>query len=171
MEDITNDPKARFGLSGDLQVRKLFERSIETLSNKPTDIGSFSSKLLDDTKVRKLTRTRLDFIAQLASADGALLLTEEFEPIAFGAKLDSPDLNGWSIVVGPDGFGGGGEHFDLSELGMRHNSAARFLAAHPMTFGFVVSQDGPIRGIAVQDGNEHKCILLVWKDCRVSMFI
>ena len=166
VEELKKSYYTRYKLDGNLLMRQLLERAVKGLSPKPSDIGSLSSGLLENIEIRRLIKTRLEFMAQLASVDGALLLTEEFQPSAFGANLNAPEWNG-DVVVGPDGFGGGGEPFDLSRHGMRHNSAARFLAAHPTTFGFVISQDGPIRGMVRQD--EAK--LLIWKDCSVSMFI
>ncbi len=69
--------------------------------------------------------------------------------------------------MGPDGFGGGGQIFDLSKYGTRHNSAIDFVAAVPGTIAFVVSQDGPIRGFVLKDQDTILC----WPDCTTSMFI
>jgi hypothetical protein len=74
---------------------------------------------------------------------------------------------GKRILVGPDGFGGGGKEFDASTLGNRHNSTIDFVGACPGCIGFVVSQDGPIRGFARKDNDTILC----WRDCRVSMFV
>jgi hypothetical protein len=71
------------------------------------------------------------------------------------------------LITGPDGFGGGGEPFDLSKHGTRHNSAVDFVAAFPGSVVFVISQDGPIRAFAVKDATTILC----WPDCRASMFI
>jgi len=167
VKELKESYYSRYRLDGNLLIQQLLERAIKGSSPKPLDSGSLSSGLLEDMEIRRLIRKRLEFMAQLASVDGALLVTEEFQPLAFGAKLNAPEWIG-DVVVGPDGFGEGGERFDLSTCGMRHNSTARFLVAHPAAFGFAISQDGPIRGMVRQD-DEGK--LLIWRDCRLSMFI
>ncbi|MGB7291958.1 MAG: hypothetical protein WBD99_07290 [Thermodesulfobacteriota bacterium] len=107
----------------------------------------------------------LDAIAQLACIDGALIISTQFNVVAFGSKLSAPKWSG-SVLIGPDGFGGGGGIFDVSKLGTRHNSAINFVGSCTDSIIFVISQDGPIRGFAYQDSNTIFC----WPDCSVSMF-
>lgn len=107
---------------------------------------------------------RIAAIARLACIDGALVLTTDFEVIAFGAKLKAPPWSG-RVVVGPDGFRSNGQAFDLGKLGTRHNSAAAAVMACNNVVAFVSSTDGPIRGFA-----KDYQTLICWPDFRASMF-
>jgi sensor domain DACNV-containing protein len=117
--------------------------------------------------LNKIYSERLNILAQLTCTDGALILSSCLEVLSFGSKLMASN-NKWQgdVVIGPDGFGGGGEKFDTSRLGTRHNSAINFVGACPESIAFVISQDGPVRGFTKKDNNTILC----WPDCRVSMF-
>ena len=148
---------ARYHLQSTLRI----EKSIEQILSLPK-----SHEMSIYLSYNRAVMTRLNFLAQLACVDGALLLSDHLEPIAFGTTLLAQEWRG-NIVVGPDSFGGGGQEFDLSRLGTRHNSAANFIGAFPYCYGFVLSQDGPIRAFIRKDENTLYC----WRDCTVSMFV
>lgn len=116
------------------------------------------------TRAEALIRARLDAFARLASVDGALLLTPDFQLLGFGAKLRAPPWNG-TVFEGLDGVGGGGKPFDFSRLGTRHTSALAYVGAIERSVAFVVSADGPIRGLARKGFGPIHC----WPDCRLSM--
>jgi hypothetical protein len=125
-----------------------------------------SSPSLFTQKANEALRQRLDRIAGLASLDGAMLLTPDFDVIGFGVKLQGETFAG-DVEEGPDGLGGkGGKKVDFTRLGTRHNSALRFVASVHGTIAFVASTDGPIRGLARHNEATIRC----WPDCRVSMF-
>ena len=117
-------------------------------------------------ELNKKVTDRLAALAQLACVDGALMLTTRLEIICFGARLKA---NGWDLglTIGPDGFGGGGGPFHREAYGTRHKSAIDFIGQCPDAIGFVISHDGPIRGIARDDDST----VLVWPDCRESLFV
>lgn len=119
-----------------------------------------------DIKMRKKMSERIQLIAQYASIDGALILSDLLDIVSFGTKL-SADTWYREVLVGPDGFNRGGEHFRYNHLGTRHKSAIDFVGENEDAIVFVISQDGPIRGFAKRD---HETILC-WPDCTVSMFI
>lgn len=145
-----------YSFTGDFGIGYLMDQTVASLRNRSL-IGDSSKRLLSQ---------RLEALAQLASIDGALIITTEWQMMAFGAKLSAPR---WAknIAIGPDAFGGGGGVFERSRLGMRHNSTIDFIGACPAAIGFVISEDGPIRGFAKQDEETILC----WPDCRVSMFV
>ena len=97
--------------------------------------------------------------------DGALLITPEFEVVAFGAKLKSEKWKG-KIESGPIPMHFHKNYLDFSRLGTRHNSAVNFVGAVTGAIAFVASSDGPIR--AITKGDDDK--VLYWPDCRISMF-
>jgi hypothetical protein len=148
--------QSTYSFSGDLGIRYLLGQAI-------TSMGDPSATF---DMVKRLLARRLEALAQLASIDGALLISTAWEVLGFGAKLTAPR---WAkeVLIGSDGFGGGGDTFDRSRLGMRHRSAIDFIAACPAAIGFVISEDGPIRGFAKRDNETILC----WPDCRLSMFV
>jgi hypothetical protein len=109
---------------------------------------------------------RLSLLAQFSAIDGALVLSSRLEIISFGATLTAPEWKG-NVLVGPDGFGGGGGAFDTLKLGTRHSSAIDFVGKCSGCICFVLSEDGPIRGLA----KESDQTVLCWPDCRYSMFV
>jgi hypothetical protein len=149
--------QSKYPLQGTLRI----DKSIEQLLSLPK-----SYEMAIYLSYNRAIANRLNFLAQLACVDGALLLSDHLEPVAFGATVTARKWPG-NVVVGPDSFGGGGQEFDLSRLGTRHNSAANFIGAFPYCYGFVLSQDGPIRGFIRKDENTLYC----WPDCTVSMTV
>jgi hypothetical protein len=145
-----------YRFSRELGLRDLFIRLIE---GPP---GSMSGQIA----LRKLIKERLQLLAQLAAIDGALLLTDELDLISFGVTLNAPVWEG-TVLIGPDAFGGGGDIFAHTKLGTRHSSAIDFIGKCPDCVAFVVSEDGPIRGIVQRDSST----LLCWPDCTESMFV
>lgn len=119
-----------------------------------------------DIKIRKRMSERLQLIAQYASIDGALVLSDLLDIVLFGTKLSADTWSG-EVLVGPDGFNRGGEHFRYDHLGTRHKSAIDFVGKNENAIVFVISQNGPIRGFAKRDQKTILC----WPDCTVSMFI
>lgn len=103
-------------------------------------------------------------LAQLSTIDGALVISEQFEVIAFGALLNASDSS-LECVEGPDGMGNQTfKPFDVNRYGSRHRSAYNFAAACEGSVVFVVSQDGPVRAFArMQNGQ-----ITVWPDCNVG---
>lgn len=149
--------QSTYSFTGDLGIGTLIDQTMTSKKNDP---------LVFDIKKRLLAR-RLKALAQLASVDRALIITTEWEVLAFGANLATKESWTKNVLVGPDAFGGGGGNFERSKLGTRHNSAIDFIGACPAAICFVISEDGPIRGFAKRDDETILC----WPDCRVSMSV
>jgi len=128
---------------------------------------SYSQELVGDVAYRRVALESLQRIAQLAAVDGALILDNKFNVVAFGATLTAPRWTG-NTVVGPDGFGRlRDEHFEVARYGTRHRSGLDFAAAYNKSVVFVISQDGPIRAFVRVDDSTVMC----WLDCTTSMFV
>lgn len=147
----------KYSFNQNLQIENIILDLLNLSNNR-----DFSFRLL----IKRLLSERLSFLAQLSCIDGALILDSRLNPISFGATLNSTKWDG-KVVIGPDGFNSGGKELDTLKFGTRHNSAINFVAELEGTIGFVISQDGPIRGVVKKDQNT----VLYWPDCRVSMFI
>lgn len=147
---------------GDLELPRVFNARIKHLKAAKSDPGT---GMLMVVKAQEIVTERVKSLARLALLDGALLLTEKYDVIGFGARLRAPNWTG-DIVEGRDAFGGGGKPFDFSRLGTRHTSARDFVGCVPGAIAFVASSDGPIRGIVKTSATVLSC----WPDCRNSMF-
>jgi Probable sensor domain DACNV len=148
----------------ELELGKLIHARIRYKREARNSFNSVISVLKTDEALRY----RLNNIARLASLDGAVLLTSNFEVMGFGAKLHSDVFSGsGKVSVGLDGIGGGGGFMDFTSYGTRHNSALNFVASVPGAVAFIASTDGPIRGLAKSANGAINC----WPDCRLSMFV
>lgn len=113
-------------------------------------------------QAREDLREYVGMLGQFACVDGALVLDDYLKPIGYGAKIDNAPHTSAEVVVmrkfDP-------VPFDLEKRGTRHTTAANFVCAVPGSIALVLSQDGPARAFFHKDGN-----LLVWPDCRTSIF-
>ena len=148
----------RYAFSANLRIKAL----LDELHRLPADASSAVTRLGYNRKLSE----RLSALAQLACIDGALIITETFSILSFGATLKAPRWKG-RVIIGPYGFSPGGDVFDHPVLGTRHHSVINFVGACSQSIGFVISQDGPIRRFIRHDEDTMLC----WPDCRVSMFI
>ena len=148
--------ESKYKLDGTFSLHETFQKCIETERQIEFAIAH-----------RKVANESIQRISQLASVDGALILTFGFHVLAFGATLTAPRTSS-SPVIGPDGFGlGSGAPFEISRYGTRHRSAMDFVASVPGALAFVISQDGPIRAFRGADNST----VHVWPDCTSSMFV
>jgi hypothetical protein len=123
------------------------------------DISPINTAIL----YQRAANEELKRLAQLSTIDGALVISEQFEVIAFGALLNARDSS-LECVEGPDGMGNQTfKPFDVNRYGSRHRSAFNFAAACEGSVVFVVSQDGPVRAFARAQNDQMN----VWPDCNV----
>jgi hypothetical protein len=156
--EYRNSYSRRYAFPESLQINAMLQALIQL----PTDTDNSILRLGYNKKISE----RLCALSQLACVDGALVITEKFEVLSFGSTLRAPRWKG-RVIVGPYGYSGGGEEFEHHMLGTRHHSVMNFVGECSESIGFVISQDGPIRGFIKKDPET----LLCWPDCRVSMFI
>ena len=87
----------------------------------------------------------VDAVAGLTAVDGAALLTDQYELLAFGAKIARSDDGSRveRLVVTEPVVGGAAAVVHPSQLGgTRHLSAAQFAQDQPDSVALVASQDG-----------------------------
>jgi DisA bacterial checkpoint controller nucleotide-binding len=100
-----------------------------------------SYRLSGDTELSASRVRFLHFISNLSCIDGALILNEKLYPKVFGAKLICPKYDG-NVYMGGDKSQNVGS--DIKEVGTRHLSALRYVAAAKECVAFVISSDGPV---------------------------
>jgi len=150
---------------GSLEIEQLQRARLKF--QKQGNESKSTSGILFRLKIDQALRHRLRSIVDLASIDGAVLLTPSFEVIGFGIKLKSQkwekDVQHGPVVQPIDIEK---EQLCFSRLGTRHNSALNFVGSIEGAIAFVASSDGPIRAL-VRSTVEK---VWYWPDCRVSMF-
>ena len=153
--------KIKYRLESDILCTAIAERACaEPPHDMPTSrleraaIGPARPFLVDDSMLadsllldRDLDQV-IDFLASLATVDGAVLLSRDLRLWGFGAEITaSRPLSEDEHVEyddHPEPLGKPAPE-PLSDFGMRHRSAIRFCQEVPGTMAFVISQDGGIR--------------------------
>ncbi len=154
---------AKYSFRENLKIHELIRESV----SESNSAGGYScDPVMKRMSFNRKLSERLQVLSQLVAVDGALLISGTFDILSFGVTLKAPRWKG-KVYEGPDGFNGGETIFEHQMLGTRHNSMIDFIGKCPDSIGFVISQDGPIRGLVRKNMKTMYC----WPDCRVSMFI
>ena len=101
----------------------------------------------------------VDAIAGLTAVDGATIITDKYELLAFGAKIGrrdgSPRIE--SVMVTEPIEGSAAQAMNPSEMGgTRHMSAAQFVHDQQNSVALVASQDG-------------RFTIFAWSPCEASV--
>ncbi len=98
-----------------------------------------------------------NLIAALAAVDGAVVLTERYEVLGFGAEIagNLPHVTEVRRAQDPEADTFSTEVVDA--VGTRHRSAYRLCAAVPQAVAIVVSQDGSVRFV-----HRHRDVVTYW---------
>jgi hypothetical protein len=106
------------------------------------------------------------FIACLSRVDGLVLMGPDLSVYGFGTVITVEDPP-TALRAAKDNQGDPARLVPLSydQFGTRHRSMMRYCNAHPGSVGFVVSQDGDIRGITKVGAN-----LVIWDGVRLERF-
>jgi hypothetical protein len=121
-------------------IQYLVDQSFKGLSNLAKQGGN-QTDIFSQSALRK----EVEHLAGLTAVDGATIINNEFDLIAFGAKIgrakgkptvqqiafSEPIIGGENKIVYPGELGG-----------TRHFSAAQFVNDHPTAMALVASQDG-----------------------------
>lgn len=101
----------------------------------------------------------LRFLASLSSVDGAVVISDRFRLIGFGAEViaQSPTLSYVKLAL--DGRGLKSLRTSIESYGTRHRSAFRFCSSYEDSIAFIVSQDGGIKAV-----KRHMKNVFMWPD-------
>jgi len=152
--------KYRFATSDNSGYRNLMSAVMTRLSKLgascgKSSVGWLDYQLADDQIISDLNEGIFelgDLFADLMGVDGALLLSDVFDLIGFGAEIHASqvpvemvyracDLEG--TILEPEKIDGGGT---------RHRSVYRLIALHPECLALVISQDGGVRFVTGREG-------------------
>lgn len=108
----------------------------------------------------------INFAADLASLDGALVIGPDLAILGFGVKLDStqpPPFREVRLCLDRDASQS--VEFEYGHLGTRHKSALAFAHQHPRTVVVVVSADGVVTLMLRPSASAP---LLIWRPVTVE---
>ncbi len=135
---------------------------LEELSQAPLG-DDLKNRIIEKLFQNKHGRQSLPIgaIASLAKVDGAVVMTRDMQLLGFGAKIkfsSCEDVPVCKFKPPPDSQEVVPSH--LEDLGgMRHQSAARFVAAHKDAVAIVVSQDRHISLMNWEDEFKSVCVI------------
>jgi hypothetical protein len=92
------------------------------------------------------------FVADLAAADGAVILTKNYELLGFGAEISGALQAVPMVARALDADATRTQSETTEHYGTRHRSAYRLCSGLPEAIAIVVSQDGGVRSIKSKDG-------------------
>jgi hypothetical protein len=109
------------------------------------DIGTFLKQIKQDLEAPLTLQSAVDALAGLTAVDGATVVSDQFEPLAFGAKIMSRDSVSRveQVLLTEPIEGVADTTVDPAHLGgTRHLSAAQFAHDQRDAIALVASQDG-----------------------------
>jgi hypothetical protein len=129
------------------------------IHHRPTNSVAYQAQHAKLERSVVAVEHELHFLADLSAVDGAIVMTDRFEVLGFGAELMVGGAPASDILVHGHDWASEPSSKRLDESGMRHRSMYKYVAANPAATGFVISQDGHIKGVNVSDNRVH-----VWTD-------
>ncbi|APR87936.1 hypothetical protein A7982_13285 [Minicystis rosea] len=104
----------------------------------------------DVVKAAERVRRVVDQIVSLTTVDGAVIMSNALEVLAFGAKLPArTSLDNVHTVDRDRQY----RTWHLEQRGTHHRAAASFASGHSDRIAFIVSQDGDAATFQELDGN------------------
>ncbi|WP_157985330.1 putative sensor domain DACNV-containing protein [Lentzea terrae] len=137
--------KEYFGANSNLwnskeNIRVSDYRNVKVLSSKRDGV----SEVMGDA---------IRFAASLCGVDGAIVMTDRFEIVGFGAEVTASAPVMRTISICDDAEGRSAHSVSVESFGTRHRAAFRFAWSLPQVIAFVASEDGGIRAVRrVGDG-------------------
>lgn len=138
----------------------LWESKAPIDPEKYQQISMLKSRKIDNDEA---LRDAVRFIASLSAVDGALVITDRFRVLGFGAEVtaQSPALREVKIAVNPEATIKNG--VSIEAYGTRHRSAFRFCFTYEDAIAFIVSSDGGVKATK-RIGSE----ILLWPEAQAS---
>jgi len=132
-------------------------------SKTPISVDSFQRHGILESEIeeaQELLGDNASAIAGLTGVDGALVLTDRFRVLGFGAEVivPSPALRSVKVISA-----GAERILSIDSFGTRHRSAFRFCSSLEDAIALVVSQDGAVRAVK-RVGSE----VVMWDDINAG---
>lgn len=172
--DLTiTDPrlKDRLSIKYPCEYDSLWETLVHQLLNEdklqkkrkakvtPKNFNEYKNLELKSRFIKEPISDSINALATLTNVDGAVIITDKFRLLGFGAEViaSSPSMN--QVMIAEDSSGLTGSSTAVESFGTRHRSAFRFCSSYEKAIAFVFSQDGGIKAITRIGPN-----LVMWSD-------
>lgn len=137
-------------------------------SQTPIEPKQFQQVSMIDSKREENDEALKDavrFIASLSAVDGALVITDRFRVLGFGAEViaQSPTLREVQLATNPEATKK--KAISIESYGTRHRSAFRFCSSYEDAIAFIVSSDGGVKATK-RIGSE----VLLWPEVQASFW-
>ncbi len=105
------------------------------------------------------------FLGSMSAVDGALVITDKFRVIGFGAEItaQSPTLK--HVVLEQGQVNDKNAQVSIEGYGTRHRSAFRFCSSFEDAVAFIVSQDGGVKGV-----KRVRNLVHMWPDISLTHY-
>lgn len=134
-----------------LEHREYFDAHLDLLDRtSPITPAEYQQVSVLEARVQgvgEMVDDSVAFVASLTGVDGAVVLTDRLQLIGFGAEVIAPAPGMSRVMIAKDAVGSDFVERPISDFGTRHRSVFRFCWNLPNAMGFVVSQDGGIKGV------------------------
>jgi len=148
-------------------IVEALRHEVSAISSKdPREIMKSGITLIASAPYERAIGDAADSVAYLSSVDGATILNNEFSVLAFGVKLKPTKKKKASTtemiaIISPyEGIPLSDVPIDQEFRGTRHLSAARFVLNNPNAVAFVVSQDGGITGLIMDQDSPGRLLAI-----------
>lgn len=141
---------------------KHLEKNLEHFLQEPSelkikDLARSAVNMISGAEYKAFIADAARYVAYLTGVDGAVVLNNEFDVLAFGVKIKEIQKSNKSEKVTKimpyENRIKPKESALIHEFrGKRHLSTARFVMNYPDSIAFTVSQDGGITGFVSEDG-------------------
>ncbi len=123
--------------------------------------------ILDTVKeeIEEAISDSVRFIASLSGVDGAVILTDKFRVLGFGAEIISLTPSLKEIKIAKDASGNKGKYTSIDNYGTRHRSGFRFCSSYKDSIAIIISQDGGVK-VVKRVGPD----LILWPDINVGFY-
>jgi hypothetical protein len=137
-------------------------------SKAPIDPEKYQQiSMLESTRIEndEALKDAVRFIASLSAVDGALVITDRFRVLGFGAEVtaQSPTLREVQIAGNPEATIR--KTVSIEAYGTRHRSAFRFCSTYEDAIAFIVSSDGGVKATK-RIGQD----VLLWPEVQASFW-
>jgi hypothetical protein len=148
----------------ELQLNEQFLTLSKKKSISKSSFDSFGALEIKQQYSVDAVRDLAKFLAGLTAVDGAMILTDRFRLVGFGAEVLTEARKTESVRAATSEFADKFTEVPISAFGTRHRSAFRFCSSLEPSVAFIMSQDGGVK--AVRQVSRH---LVMWPYFRIGL--
>jgi hypothetical protein len=131
--------------------RSYVEGATKDIPREPEVTRKARSLKFERDEAEEVLEQFVETIGRSGNVDGAIVITDRFELLGFGAEIRIDDRTQTLAHRAADRDGKKLSEKCIEEYGTRHRSSFRFAAKYANTIPFVLSQDGGIKTILYHD--------------------